>query len=42
MWKNAPSIMGLRVFVKSLIAALQLLALLKLIEKNYLDIDIPQ
>jgi hypothetical protein len=34
MWKNAPSIMDLRVFVKSLIAALQLLALLKLIEKN--------
>jgi hypothetical protein len=34
MWKNAPSIMGLKVFVKSLIAALQLLTLSKLIEKN--------
>jgi hypothetical protein len=36
VWKNAPSIMGLRVFVKSLIAALQLLALSKLIE-NFLS-----
>jgi hypothetical protein len=34
VWKNAPFIMGLRVFVKSLIAALQLLALSKLIEKK--------
>jgi hypothetical protein len=42
MWKNAPSIMDLKVFVKSLIAALQLLALSKLIEKKYLDIGIPQ
>jgi hypothetical protein len=33
VWKNAPSIMDLRVFVKSLIVALQLLALSKLIEK---------
>jgi hypothetical protein len=33
VWKNAPSIMGLRVFVKSL-ATIQLLALSKLIEKN--------
>jgi hypothetical protein len=34
VWKNAPSIMDLRVFIKSLIAALQLLALSKLIEKK--------